>query len=74
MTFSFLKTVILATIAGSASCNAAALNKDKQDPAFGGSDWHKYVRSPKTSIVTPKTILSANTTGDVRETFSHHRE
>lgn len=64
MASSFLKTAIVATIAAGIGCNAAAL--DKREIALGGgSNWHKYVRSPATSIVKPKAILAANTTGDV---------
>jgi hypothetical protein len=64
MAASFLKTAIVATIAAGIGCNAAIL--DKREIALGGGgNWHKYIRSPATSIVKPEAILSANTTGDV---------
>lgn len=43
---------------------AYAAPKSINDP-WSGTDWHKYVRSPDSSIVKPATIISQNTTGDV---------
>ncbi|KAJ5316724.1 hypothetical protein N7508_001232 [Penicillium antarcticum] len=44
-----------------AGCSAAAVKGD----IYGERTWHKYVRSPNTSIVKPKGILAANITGNV---------
>lgn len=33
---------------------------------WSGTHWHKYVRSPDSSIVKPQSIISANTTGNVK--------
>lgn len=63
MMVSFFKGVAAAIIAASINCHAAAL--DKQNIALESTDWHKYVRSPATPIVKPKTVLSSNITGDV---------
>ncbi|CAI7628042.1 unnamed protein product [Penicillium pancosmium] len=64
MAVSFFKIAIVATLAAGIGCNAAVL--DKREVALGrGNNWHKYIRSPATSIVKPKAILSSNTTGDV---------
>lgn len=43
---------------------AYAAPKSDSNP-WSGNDWHKYVRSPDSSIVKPASIISANTTGDV---------
>ncbi|OQD83560.1 hypothetical protein PENANT_c016G06412 [Penicillium antarcticum] len=43
-----------------AGCSAAAVKGD----IYGERTWHKYVRSPNTSIVKPKGILAANITGN----------
>jgi hypothetical protein len=51
-------TTLLALVAG---CSARVVDKD----VYGESTWHKYVRSPSTSIVKPKGILAANVTGNV---------
>ncbi|KAJ5805263.1 hypothetical protein N7474_011150 [Penicillium riverlandense] len=56
-----LVNVLAALLAASVGCAAF----DKRTIALGDRSWHEYVRSPKTSIVKPKTILAANTTGDV---------
>lgn len=56
-----LVNVLTALLAASVGCEAF----DKQTTARGDRSWHEYVRSPKTSIVTPKAILAANTSGDV---------
>ncbi|KAJ5085882.1 hypothetical protein N7532_010653 [Penicillium argentinense] len=63
MTISFLKGAIAATLVASAGCHAAALTR--RNLSFGGTDWHKYIRSPDKSIVKPRSSLSANTTGGV---------
>lgn len=59
----FFKGVAAAIIAASISCHAAAVNKP--NIALEDTDWHKYVRSPSTSIVKPKSVLAANITGNV---------
>jgi hypothetical protein len=51
-------TTLLALVAG---CSAGVVYRD----VYGESTWHKYVRSPSTSIVKPKSILAANITGNV---------
>jgi hypothetical protein len=51
-------TVLLTLAAG---CNSAVVDRD----VYGESSWHKYVRSPSTWIVKPKSFLAANITGSV---------
>ncbi|KAJ5991291.1 hypothetical protein N7499_011949 [Penicillium canescens] len=51
-------TTLLALVAG---CRAGVVYRD----VYGERTWHKYVRSPSTSIVKPKSILAANITGNV---------
>lgn len=47
--------------AAGVGCNAAAT----PPTASRDMSWHKYIRSPESLTVKPKSILPANTTGDI---------
>lgn len=58
-----LKNVLLVTVAAGGACNAAAINK--RSLSYDDNTWAKYVRAPKTTTLKPRSILAANTTGNV---------
>lgn len=59
----FLRSVTLVALAAHAVSGTAVL-KFRED-VFGVDAWHNYVRSPSDSLLNPRKILSANTTGNV---------
>ncbi|KAJ5658312.1 uncharacterized protein N7484_001961 [Penicillium longicatenatum] len=59
----FLKCAALVALAAH-TVSGTAVFKPRED-VFGNNSWHKYVRSPSSSLLKPQSIMSAHTTGNV---------
>jgi hypothetical protein len=65
MLSNILSTGLVAISLALTGCHASPAPPLKPRSPWNGDSWHKYVRSPESTLVKPASIVEGNTTGNV---------